>query len=139
MALNYPTTDRIDAAGNPNGRFALIPFEDIEDNNWDCCRERDESDGAEPAVPDETALVPVVHWYEHELREATNQQLADILVSGSLTAGARQPDGTFPQSSQLDLESGKLRQGSAKTILHERGLSEDQIAQIQSGRFWPED
>ena len=135
----YRFADRIDEVGNPTARFALIPLEDIDDNGWECCRNADQSADAGVAVAEATALVPVEHWYEHELRAATNQQLADILVSPGLTAGARRPDGTFPRYTQLDFELSQVRRESTKTVLRERGFAEELIAQIESGHLWPED
>lgn len=134
----YSFADRLDVVGNPTARFALIPFEDIDGNGWECCRNVDRSADAGVAVGEATALVPVEHWYDHELRAATNQHLADILVSPGLTAGARRPDGTYPRYTELDFELAQVRRESAKTVLRERGFAEEQIAQIESGQLWPE-
>ncbi len=139
MTFNCRFLDRTDEAGNRAARFALVPFEIIDANGWDCCRERDESAAAGVAVPDATALVPVSHWYEHELRLATNQELANVVVSAVVKAQSRRRDGSFPRYSQLDFELGQMKQEIAKAILGERDFSGEQVARIATGDFWPED
>jgi hypothetical protein len=139
VSLSYRYVDQVDEVGNGIARFVMVPFDDIEMNGWDCCRDVDESARAGDAAPDEVALVPMSHWYKHELRDLTNGQLADIVISMVFAAGPRRLDGSFPAYTQLDTDLGEKRRALAKTILHTRGFSRQQVVDVESGRFWPED
>lgn len=139
MSLSYRYVDQVDEVGNGIARFVMVPLDDIATNGWDCCRDLDGSAQSGDAPPDDSALVPMSHWYEHELRELTNGQLADIVVSAVFAAGPKRLDGGLPVYTQLDIDLGEKRRILAKAILRTRRLSDQQIADLESGQFWPED
>lgn len=138
MRFGYRVVDQIDEVGNRLARFVLVPRDVISSHDWTCCDERSSALEAQEVIAEETALIPISHWLEHELAEASSGQLADILISSSFRAGALRPDSTYPRYDRVDIEMSTQRRQIAISLLEQRGTSREQITAIEAGQYWPE-
>lgn len=139
MDFSPRTVDRRDESGNQIAHFAVIPREMIEANDWGCCRAADKSGEYPEVLDDQSALIPILHWFDHELGDLSNSELAEILTSPVIGAGAIHSDGTFPVSTELDMRTGTERQIRARQVLVARGLRPEDVNRIDPGGYWPED